>query len=78
MKKNLPPLSAEFLLMAQYQKIRVTPEELADILGIAVNTIYNQISAGSFPIPTYKEGKSRYADIRDVGAYLDKCRQAAA
>lgn len=56
---------------------RLTMDQLAEVLGIAVNTIYNQASAGTFKVPTYLDGR-RYADYRDVAQHLDDCRQAAA
>lgn len=57
---------------------RMNIEQMADVMGIAQATIYNQISAGRFPIKTYVEGKSRFADVRDVSEYFDQCRSRAA
>lgn len=57
---------------------RLSVQRLAEVLGIAEGTIYNQISAEAFPIPTYKEGKARWADVRDVAEYLDMMRAEAA
>lgn len=56
--------------------LRLTMDQLADALGIAVNTIYNQIAQGTFKVQTYLDGK-RYADYRDVAAYLDQMRASA-
>lgn len=56
---------------------RLNTRQLADLMGIAVSTINNQTSAGTFPIPTYIEGKFRLADFRDVAAYLDDQRAKA-
>ena len=58
--------------------LRLTMDQLATVLGMARNTIYNQIVAGTFPVPTYLEGKTRWADYRDVAAYFDACRARAA
>lgn len=55
---------------------RLNLEQLGEVLDLSVNTIYNQMSAGTFPVPTYKEGQ-RYADYRDVATYLDECRDRA-
>ncbi len=52
-------------------------DNLAQVLGMARSTINNQISEGSFPVPTYRDNGKRWADYRDVDAYLDKCREAA-
>ena len=41
-------------------------------------SIRNAISLDKFPIPTYKMGRFRYADIRDVAAYLDDLRRGPA
>lgn len=57
---------------------RMNIEQLAEVMSIAPATIYNQVSAGKFPIKTYVEGKMRYADLRDVTAYFDQCREMAA
>ncbi len=55
---------------------RLDLDNLAEALGISKSTIYNQMSAGTFPVPTYLDGK-RYADVRDVATYLDQCRAGA-
>lgn len=57
---------------------RMNVEQMAEVMSIAPATIYNQISAGRFPIKTYIEGKMRYADLRDVTEYFDQCRERAA
>lgn len=58
--------------------LRLNVEQLAQVLGLSAGTIYNQISAGRFPVPTYVDGKARFADYRDVATYLDQCRARAA
>lgn len=58
--------------------LRLSVEQLAELLGMAKGSIYNQISAGTFPIPTYVDLGKRCADYRDVAAYLDECRSRAA
>jgi len=58
--------------------LRLTMEQLAECIGIAVNTIYNQVAKGVFPVKTYRDGKQRWADYRDVAQYLDDCRASAA
>lgn len=57
---------------------RLTMEQLADLMGLEMQTLYNQISAGTCPVPTYREGKQRFADVRDVAEYLDRARAFAA
>lgn len=56
---------------------RLDAKALAAFLGVTVTTLYNQIAMGTCPVPTYLDGKSRYADYRDVAAHLDKCRERA-
>lgn len=53
---------------------RLSIDQLAQVLGMAKGTIYNQISAETFPVPTYVDAKQRWADYRDVAEYLDRCR----
>lgn len=49
--------------------------DLAHILGYeSVKALQNAISAGTCPIPTYRSGKRRLADVRDVADYLDQAR----
>lgn len=57
---------------------RMNMDQLAAMMEIVPPTLYNQISAGSCPVKTYREGKSRFADVRDVAEYLDQVRALAA
>lgn len=57
---------------------RLDMTQLADIMRIEERTLYNQISAGACPVKTYREGRNRFADVRDVAAYLDQVRELAA
>lgn len=56
---------------------RLDTDQLAELLGQSRGGILNQISAGTFPIPTYLEGKRRFADFRDVAEHLDALRELA-
>ncbi len=58
--------------------LRLNVEQLAELLGISKGAVYNQISAGSFPVKTYLDGGKRWADYRDVAKHLDECRTLAA
>jgi Helix-turn-helix domain len=58
--------------------LRLTAEQLAEVLGITKPSLYNQISAGTCPVKTYLDGGKRYADYRDVAEHLDACRLTAA
>ncbi|RQR36333.1 MULTISPECIES: hypothetical protein [unclassified Burkholderia] len=61
---------------------RMTLAQLAQLLLMSEGTIRNQISAETFPIPTYKEGGGRFAAYDAVADYLDemstRARQMAA
>ena len=57
---------------------RLGMAQLAEFLHVAEPTLYNQISAGICPVKTYREGKQRWADVRDVAEYLDQVRALAA
>jgi excisionase family DNA binding protein len=47
-------------------------KELSDYLGVSTQTIYNRLSAGTFPIKTKRLGRLLKWDRRDVDHYLDK------
>ena len=55
--------------------VLVTVNELAKILGMARQTIYNQLSTGELPIIPKRWGRGRRKkvvfDSRDVQAYID-------
>lgn len=65
-------------LVADKFGLRLGVEQLAEVLGISKGAVYNQLSAGEFPVKTYLDGGRRYADYRDVASHLDKCRELAA
>ncbi|SIT50493.1 conserved hypothetical protein [Paraburkholderia piptadeniae] len=58
-------------------RLVLTLEETADMLGMALQTAYNQIDAGTFPIPLRKNGRKWVADARDIAEYLDLMRKEA-
>lgn len=57
--------------------LRLTMEQLAQVLGLAVATLHARIARGELGIPTYVDGKLRWADARDVAEYLDRLREQA-
>jgi predicted transcriptional regulator len=57
--------------------VRMTMAQLAALLVMSEGTIRNQVSAETFPIPTYKEGAARYAAYDAVADYLDAMSQKA-
>lgn len=51
--------------------------ELAALLHHTVGTLDQKVRAGQCPVPTYKEGGHRVADVRDVISYLNQRRKEA-
>ena len=56
---------------------RLGVADLAYICNMTPGSVRTAISAERFPIKTYKEGKFRLADVRDVVTYLDNKRASA-
>lgn len=56
---------------------RLNIEQMAQTIGVTPKTLYNKISKGDMPIPTYLDEGKRYADIRDVADYFEKKRAEA-
>lgn len=64
-------------IIAEKYGMRLTMDDLAKALGLARNTLYNQIAKGTLRVKTYLDGKQRWADYRDVASYLDEQRENA-
>jgi hypothetical protein len=69
-------LMLQAMLFEKYGRPRLNMTELADVLGIAPGTLYNKLNKGTLGVRTYVDG-GRWADIRDVAAYLDQARATA-
>jgi predicted site-specific integrase-resolvase len=65
-------MKAQMFLIMKYERMTMTLAEVCAEISLELGTAHNKISAGTFPIPTRKEGRNRVADVRDVGAYLDQ------
>lgn len=63
------------MLLAIYNKPRLTLEETCQAIGMSVNTGYTHRSLGKFPVPM--SGSPLAADIRDVAEALDRLREEA-
>jgi hypothetical protein len=68
-------MKTEFMLLAIYNKPRLSMDEVCQALGITTATGYTHRHCGKFPVPM--AGKPLTADIRDVAAALDKLRKEA-
>jgi hypothetical protein len=62
----------KFMLLAIYNKPRLSLKEVSEAIGMSTKTAYNQRPANTFQIPM--SGDPIPANIRDVAAYLDKLR----
>lgn len=68
--------SALFLLLGQFDgKTVLTLPEICAATTYEMQTAYNSISKGDFPIPIRKQGKKWVGDIRDVADWLDQQRE---
>jgi excisionase family DNA binding protein len=54
------------------EKRMMNIKELADYLGLSAQTIYNKLSAGTFPLKTKRIGRRLKWDRLDVDRYLDQ------
>ena len=64
------------LLYAEYGSLTLNTRQLAKVLHYrSPRVLLNAISAERCPVHTFKCGKHRIADIRDVADYLDKIRR---
>jgi predicted site-specific integrase-resolvase len=70
-------VNAQVFYGLKFGKLTLTLTEVAPELGMEVGTAHNQISAGTFPIPTRKLGKNRVVDVRDLADYIDQQRLLA-
>ena len=65
------------MIIAEKYGPRLSVEQLANVMGLSKGAVYNQVSAGTFPVITYVDSGKRWADYRDVAEHLDKCRDTA-
>lgn len=63
------------MLLAIYDKPRLSLDETCEALGISTATGYTHRALGKFPVPM--SGKPLTADIRDVAEALDRLREDA-
>jgi hypothetical protein len=78
MKENNPDISSLQIIQQFYPgQSRLSLLSLAKLLDFANQSVRNSISAGTFPIKSYKDGAHRFFDIRDIAEYLEKKRGEA-
>lgn len=64
-------------LIAEKYGLRLDMTQLATVLNVEKGTLYNKVSAGTCPVPTYVDGGKRFADYRDVAKHFDDLRATA-
>jgi hypothetical protein len=57
---------------------RLGMDQIAEVLGMSTGTLHNRVYRGQIELATYMDGGKRYADVRDLAAYLDQMRGRAA
>lgn len=68
-------MQTEFMLLAIYNKPRLSIDEVCQALGISTATGYTHRSLGKFPVPMV--GSPLTADVRDVAVAVDRLRDQA-
>lgn len=68
-------MNTEFMLLAIYNKPRLSIDQVCEALGISTATGYTHRSLGKFPVAM--AGNPLSADVRDVAVALDNLREAA-
>lgn len=68
-------MNTEFMLLAIYNKPRLSLDETCQALGISTATGYTHRSLGKFPVAM--SGSPLTADVRDVAEALDRLRAQA-
>lgn len=73
--QNLSTTTA--ILLTKFNgQILIPFSEAAEIAGIASQTARNQLSKGTFPIPSIRNGGRRFIHINDLAAFIDKLRDS--
>ena len=67
----------KYFYMIETYGLRMTIEQTAHALGLATNTLYNKIAAGTLKVPSYLDDGKRWFDPLDVSAYLDAMRASS-
>lgn len=51
--------------------VRLTLNEVSEILKIPINTLYNKRSNNLLPFKSYKDGLRVYVDTKNIANYLE-------
>jgi hypothetical protein len=76
MRQNIPNQLTAFELLFQFHgSARLTVDQVSKILNRSTQAVRNDISIGTFGIPSHLDQRRRYFDIRDVATYLDQLKE---
>lgn len=70
-------MKTELALLLTCGRPTMTDKEVADLMGIGVRTLQNQVYAKECPIPMFKMGSNWAAHVTDVAKYIDDQRKEA-
>ncbi len=62
--------STELYLIEKYVNITLTMEQLAEVMHFTYKSLLDMISGDRCPIPTYKIGGKRVANVSDVAEFI--------
>ena len=65
------------LFLLERYGLRMNMEQLAQALGLASSSLHGRLARGELQVPTYVDGKMRWAATQDVAEYLDRLRDQA-
>lgn len=63
--------------IVQKYGLRLDSKQIAELMGISVPALYNQISAGTCSLKTYIEGGKRWAHYTHAAEYLEAMAELA-
>ncbi len=73
--QNLSTTTA--ILLTKFNgQILIPFSDAAEIAGIAPQTARNQLTKGTFPIPSIRNGGRRFIHIHDLAAFIDGLRNS--
>lgn len=73
---DLKSVIAAALTEKYKQPWRLHIAQVAEELGLDVRTLRNQLSKGTFPVPTFSVSRDRYCLISDLSCYLAELAEA--
>lgn len=77
MQRSKPPLTAShagasLAYLSSLYPPALSVAQVAEITSEAPQTIRNRLSAGTYPVPSFKAGRKRAFRLVDVAAFIDQ------